>query len=473
MATAYGSLDLPAAMPEARPEPPGGLAARRLVVTLVFMVMCVAMFTGGRVLNGNVQHPEYQHSEVFVLDAGCTDGQFVGGCTECHECEEWQYAAGGCSFFKDTFCTMCEPIMRCPQDNVRCTDSDDSRCLECQPGFWDDDCKPCSICDLPSGFYETGACTQTSDTECTQCTQCREGEWMSEQCEYFSDRKCMQCTECVVGNFRALECQLGDNANNLLGADTVCEPCSVCEEDFWVSDICTVLQDTTCTACSPCPCGDRDTCEYITDLCVPGEIFITGSDTVCKDCTRIQDDQWEVFGCGGTSDALFKGCSLCQEGEFEHQACTATADTVCPDCPIVHHCPKEHVRCTTTDDSTCTACSDPFMGPTCCYQKTFGDCGTITSRTRIAFRYGFDGETNDEFVSFCMDLCEEFPDCMAFELMDGGTDLTTSGGNSYLSKESACYFKASYTEKPEKPDFDCYSNICRQGMHESGLVFVD
>jgi len=471
LATHYGSVSLGASYGKDERHVRSGLVARRLLAMMVYVVMCSFMFAGGRVSYGD-QHSEYQHSEVFVLQAGCMDEQFIGGCTGCADCETWEYSAGGCTYFKDTFCTLCEPIHRCPQENTRCTGKDDQICLECDSGFWDKDCKPCSICDLPGGFFETVACTQTADTVCQACTVCEEGEWMSKHCEYFTDRQCSECTTCEVGTYTSEACHLGDNKLNALGQDTICEPCSVCDEGFWVSDVCTILQDTSCTPCSTCPCADRDTCEYIIDLCVTGEIFLTGSDTVCKDCERRKDIQWEVFACGGTSDAIFKECSVCQEGEYSLAECTPTADTVCPDCAAVHHCPKENVRCNTIEDSVCTECEGAFMGPECCYQRTFGDCGTVTTRQRIAFRYGFEGETNDDFILFCTELCEEFPDCLAFEVKDGGVDLTESGVFSLLTKESACYFKASYTKEPEKPEFDCYSNICRQGMHETGLVFL-
>jgi hypothetical protein len=130
------------------------------------------------------------------------------------------------------------------------------------------------------------------------------------------------------------------------------------------------------------------------------------------------------------------------------------------------------VTCTSHEDSVCDKCDDGFSGAECCYQKTHGACGTATTRERIPRRYGFRGETNAEFVAFCEELCDEFPDCLAFEVEDGGESLEASGRNSLTTKTATCSFKAGYTREPVDPKFDCYSNICRQGMHETGLEFV-
>merc|ERR1719440_2288478 len=120
-----------------------------------------------------------------------------------------------------------------------------------------------------------------------------------------------------------------------------------------------------------------------------------------------------------------------------------------------------------------------------------GSCGTMSTRERIPRRLGYEGETNEEFIMFALMLCDEFPDCMAFEVEDGGVTLYESGLNSFEDKMAAVYFKSAFTQddeggisdasaaggrkvsgnglrgrdhvfRGEDPTYDCYSNVCRQ-----------
>jgi len=188
---------------------------------------------------------------------------------------------------------------------------------------------------------------------------------------------------------------------------------------------------------------------------------------------------------------------VCQRGEYEETPCTQTADTVCPVCNLnleyglLNYCLDTEFTCTTWQDTTCDECQDGFFGETCCYHQYHGSCGTMSTRERIPRRLGYEGETNEEFIMFGLMLCDEFPDCMAFEVEDGGTDLYTSGLNSFEGKMAAIYFKSAFTQddeggisdasaaggrkvsgnglrgrdhvfRGEDPTYDCYSNVCRQ-----------
>jgi len=343
-------------------------------------------------------------------------------------------------------------------------------CLSCEEGFWDVDCKPCTICDLPNHFWEVEACAQESDTVCQKATQCVEDEdtdtheFISKGVEKYSDRECTHCSFCPSGTWTEHSCRPGSNEENLLGVDTDCSNCTHCDADHLTASTCTIESDTVCEPCRVCE-G-----EYITELCQQGDIFNTGRDTVCADCTIREEEEWEIFPCGGINDALFRPCAKCMDGEFMQNACTNTSDTLCPDCEPLGHCPDDKLTCTDSTNSVCERCDESFDGDHCCYQKTFGSCGTETTRERVAFQYGFDGETNEEFVRFCMELCQEFPDCLAFEVNDGGANLYESGGNSLVARDSKCFMKAAYTVAPVDPTKDCFSNICRQGLPE-GLGF--
>jgi len=487
-------------------------------VVAVVAVMAVAFYGGRRSFGAT---SEYSHADIYDVAETCEEGSFVGGCKICKDCESWEYPAGGCTYFKDTFCTLCEPIYNCPQDNIRCDTKDDEHCLECEPGFYGQDCKPCLVCE--AGDYELEKCTHESNTVCKTCTECIAEEFTETACTYFSDTICTMCESCPVGKFTDVVCQTVEESKlqfpesvYTVRPDTVCTDCTepsndgvqwevdvlgrgtVDGVDNWVEEPCNIMKDTTLTDCFICPCEDRPTCQFMTQFCTPGGIHEKGEETSCKDCTKRRGPkEWEVFKCGGTSDALFKPCSLCMEGEYELQECTETSDTICPVCnTMVSYgllnrkdekgqlhgggCVKGELRCTDSLDTTCVECETNWFGDTCCYHQFFGSCGTMTTRERIAARLGFEGETNEDFIDFCLDLCDEFPDCMAFEIMDGGVDFTESGANNLISKTAACYFKASFTQgedavldgalafKGEDPALDCYSNVCRQNTAFAG-----
>jgi len=488
---------------------------RELSILGVVAVLAVAFYGGRRSFNATA---EYAHADIVAVAETCDIGMFVGGCKECSTCQDFEYPAGGCSYFKDTFCTLCEVIHNCPQDQIRCTSKDDQRCLVCDPGFWDDDCKPCLVCE--AGSFEEEKCTQTSNTVCRECNECPLEQYTATACTYFSDTVCAACTNCPSGTFTDVNCQTVEESSLLfpesvytVRPDTVCTTCTEPifdgvngpQSDEFVTAPCNILKDTTITDCFLCPCEDRETCQYMTDYCTSGDIFNNGDDTICEDCTKRRGPrEWEVFKCGGTSDALFKPCSICMEGEYELQACTETSDTICPKCSLnvlygqLDQCTKDNLRCTAgpsmdTDeggtaawsagndnsDTVCLECEDKWFGETCCYHQYFGSCGTLTTRERIAARYGFEGETNEEFVDFCLELCDEFPDCLAFEIEDGGADYMSSGPNNLISKTATCYFKASFSQedddlsddlvfKGDDPRFDCYSNVCRQNKAFAG-----
>jgi len=550
-------------------------------VILAVVANLVVAFYAGRRSFGSMT--PYTHDEVVNTVDECEHGQFVGGCKACSECNVYSYAAGGCTYFKDTFCTLCEAIKNCPQINIRCTERYDNRCLECDPGFYDVDCKPCKVCE--AGEYESAKCTHTSDTECTACSECTQDHFTHQACTYFTDTVCARCTHCNPyappgsvnerpdnyglktpdRGWTEVRCQL-DTIDDLdrpgvrafqypesiytVAPDTTC---TVCSEPQWdgplqpegveidelTEAICTREVDTTILPCWRCPCRNRPFCEWETVFCEPGDAHTIGEDTHCADCSLIRGSeqrrkdasvdydvrdkeiqteygadnqepfnepitkpfqpgtQWEVFRCGGTSDALFKPCTVCQRGEYEETPCTQTADTVCPVCNLnleyglMHYCLDTEFTCTTWQDTTCDECVDGHFGETCCYHQYHGSCGTMSTRERIPRRLGYEGETNEEFIMFGLMLCDEFPDCMAFEVEDGGMDLYTSGLNSFEGKMAAIYFKSAFTQddeggisdasaaggrkvsgnglrgrdhvfRGEDPTYDCYSNVCRQ-----------
>merc|ERR1719345_684693 len=124
---------------------------------------------------------------------------------------------------------------------------------------------------------------------------------------------------------------------------------------------------------------------------------------------------------------------------------------ICPICNLdvvygmLDYCIEIDLRCTTFQDTKCLECEPAWWGESC-YHQYLGSCGTMSTRERIPRRLGYEGETNEEFLAFCLMLCDEFPDCMAYEVEDGGTTLFESGLNSFEGKMAAVYFKSAFSQ---------------------------
>jgi len=437
----------------------------KAVTCLAIMGILVGSYLGGKMTNTGVV--EYEYAEVYNAVGACDEGTFMGGCSDCKECTKFQYNGGGCSYFKDTLCVLCEPIAHCGQVEdesgklipaITCTDAFDHICHKCENGYWDLDCKPCAVCE--AGTYETVQCSQAANTECAPCTECRDGEYLSKACTYTSDSECSECSVCEQGKYADVACQFMETVYTVTD-DTVCEPCTEPADGQFVTDPCTVTADTKFEDCGSC----THMKQYISEACYAGTTMKEGADIKCTDCVQRRKSQYTVWHCDATDvhDSLHKKCSECVDNEYMHQACTATSDTLCPDCTKIDNCKSTMERCTDGTDQTCKECEEGFFGEDCCFEKQFSACGSMTTRERRADAYGYEGNTNEEFIQFCLELCEEFPDCMAFEVEDGGEDFKDSGSNTLGGKGALCYFKSAFTQLTEQYEYDCYSNVCRQG----------
>jgi len=437
----------------------------RGVTVLAIMGVLVGSYLGGKMTSTGVV--EYEFAEVYNAVGRCDEGTFMGGCSDCKECSKFQYNGGGCSYFKDTLCVLCEPIHKCGQIEdasgklipaITCTDGFDHVCSKCVNGYWDQDCKPCAVCE--AGTYETVQCNQKRNTECAPCTECEDGQFLSKACTYTSDSECTKCSICDQGTYADIKCQFMETVYTIT-PDTVCEPCSKPEDGTYVTDPCTVTADTKFDDCSTC----EPLKEFISEACFAGTIMESGEDIKCTDCVTRRDSQYTVWHCDSNdvNDSLHKKCSECVENEWQFAPCSATSDTVCPDCTKIDNCAKQMERCTDAADQTCKECENGYYGEDCCFEKQFSACGSMTTRERRADAYGYEGNTNEEFIQFCLELCNEFPDCMAFEVEDGGENYQDSGTNGLGGRGAQCYFKSAYTQLTEDYTQDCYSNVCRQG----------
>lgn len=456
----------------------------RAVTVLAIAGVLVGAYLGGKMSStGTV---EYEYAEVYNAVGQCEEGSFMGGCSDCKECKSYEYNGGGCSYFKDTLCVLCEPIKHCSTIEsesgklipaITCTSAYDQVCSKCDNGYWDQDCKPCKVC--AEGEYETKQCTHDSNTECAPCTQCTNKEYVAKACSYTSDTECKTCTICTPGDFSAEICFHGQKyefPENVytVTPDTVCQKCTEPADDMYVTDVCTITKDTEFAWCNRCgtgstAAGDEPAYEegtmYIDDQCEAGTWDTVGEKIECAPCKTRPTGSYTVWHCDSTDvhDSLHASCSECQDGEYLFAECTDSADTVCPKCTAVENCKPETVTCTDATDSLCGECREGFFGETCCYEKQFSACGSMTTRERRAEQYGYEGESTEDFIQFCLEMCDEFPDCMAFEIEDGGDGYTESGDEVRGGRGDRCFFKSAFTQLTDDYTQDCYSNICRQG----------
>lgn len=420
--TTYNTLNLTTEV-----EAPKENSTKKVAIVAAVVVACCAMFFAGRTVARPVA---YSHEEVVNVGRICAEEQFIGECIDCRECEDYEYANGGCSFFKDTFCTYCEPIANCQRENTVCTNRVDQTCSQCtcdDPiSSWDDiskeayadrpvegtptfscyigeQCEPCEPC--KEGFYEVSACDPSTNTPtmCRQCQECEAGTYVASVCTYTSDTVCERCNECEA-YFTTVEngeCtgDVSKNTNDVLvaGHDTECRDCSRCDDDVeFVSDTCEARVDTKCKQCEEC---EEDF--YRARECqISAGPMDAGMDTVCAECSDMEDP--DTCGCFlatlcepmGDTDFSYNACNQCVFGEYVARDCfygnknQLGSDRVCRDCGLIEGCPNEFVQCTSPDDSECSRCKEPGQGfeqfddeyyrnwHTCCSDKALGDqCG--------------------------------------------------------------------------------------------------
>jgi len=351
----YDAIQRPVEMVARKPTSEVSL---KLAVTVA--ACAVVLFFAGR--NGN-NPSDFSHADVMDIASFCSEGQYIGGCTECKECATYEFANGGCSYFKDTFCTYCQPINDCPREQVVCTTQYDSKCglCDCDDPIvsWTDievrdymdqmegrrvsnvvsktfscyiaddgadneagSCKACKVC--PVGFFEVSPCdpANNEDTVCARCTQCDEHEFTARTCTYATDTVCRECDYCADedgenadGVWTKSACERGSAL--VAGSDAVCEECSYCDDGSYVTDFCNVGfrvngdnglgSDTECAACTTCEREDLDI------NWIPPEDWtyhIAGEAGRCKKGERFQGD-----GC--TEDSKVNGECVNRDTIFE------------------------------------------------------------------------------------------------------------------------------------------------------------
>jgi len=331
-----------------------------LSVLAVAAILGVSFYAGHKSFGSSV---EYEHQDVldFIKSASlkCKTNEFTGKCKSCTPCSNPatastrvvkgktfsdKYKAGGCSYFKDTFCTLCTSIPNCRQENTFCTTKDDQYCDKCEDGFYGPQCTPCTVCS--STEYVSEACVSRPkakdfDTVCVKCSQCsseykwaKDGSWKqlahgsgSRKVRSFLSKRCR-----VGGNGITVNNNFGQIGSGARGMDSQCTDCRVCRDGFEFTDgtckspknlklaadpIATIQKlgkDTKCTRCTGCMAEEHpDRSKLYSKHGRGAALFATAE---CKDTKAGSGLYNEKKG-----HAKCQACATCNAGQFIERTC--------------------------------------------------------------------------------------------------------------------------------------------------------
>lgn len=175
-------------------------------------------------------------------------------CISCSDCENGNFASGGCVGTTDTICT---PWSTCntgvTYERASGTASSDIECASC------------SYCEGDS--YAIGPCSQITDTVCSARTSCLNGvSFESTFGSATTDRECSACNDCSlhasVESFSAIQCTIERDAvcsqassctstqyertTYTATSDRICENCTICQSNAVTVNQCTRTSDTLC-----------------------------------------------------------------------------------------------------------------------------------------------------------------------------------------------------------------------------------
>jgi hypothetical protein len=245
--------------------------------------------------------------------------------------------------------------------------------------------------------------------------------------------------------------------------------------------------------------------------------------------TSVRYLSWEAR-CDDVRDSLDLPVTEVLEGECLQGAPTcvsddASHDSIVAQCEPIEHCisvldsegnidhQASKTRCPRDDCSAsyCEECEFPYLGPQCQYKGQPSTCGALVTRERrtinpyfshtqcvepssgcddgvqldgqdacITDFSSFDGgdmqnvitggwktKCNYVFYKQCSFLCDEFPDCTAFEVIDNGDDSDPWGvlgtTDELWRPLSYCYFTSAPTQLSTDWSRNCFANVEAQG----------
>jgi hypothetical protein len=119
----------------------------------------------------------------------------------------------------------------------------------------------CSTCG--TGSFVSTNCTHNTDRMCAACTRCGVGSFTVNRCSEYADTTCKLCGTCALGSYSSVVCGSAADQSGVSVQDTVCSPCSPCDELHYEGAKCTVTADTLCNTCMQC----RFTTDAVRDIC--------------------------------------------------------------------------------------------------------------------------------------------------------------------------------------------------------------
>jgi hypothetical protein len=364
--THYGALNF--TLEEERPKVSPMRKAG--AVGAVVVAVCV-MFFAGRV-HKSATTP-FAHSDVMDVASTCGAGQFIGECKKCQSCQPYEYNNGGCTYFKDTFCSYCDPIAHCSRTQHVCTSPKDKT-----QSKKTSTCKVCD-CDKPITNREQKTLEQIEyyrrswsaklqkkypDPSKKSSTWSRAQKNLVFSCFFNRGQpwsaaakntnakvpatECRACTVCPLNYFQLSAC------NPKKFADTVCAPCTVCKEFQYTKTPCKYAANTVCASCINCKVESEKKSKFLYEkqACTSNlnrDVYKKGNEGKCVACdAKVNGNQYIKKACkpglykrmkasmmvGGGSRTNTKYTKSTQEGWKLIQKGQDLVKETCGKCPM-------------------------------------------------------------------------------------------------------------------------------------------
>lgn len=333
-------------------------------VAAVVVAVCV-MFFAGRV-HKSLTTP-FTHEDVMNVAATCGKGQFIGGCKPCRKCLDNEYNNGGCSMFKDTFCSYCDPIPHCHRLQARCTKPFGGKKFGGRLTVTT--CQRCDCHKVPTAYGQKtleqieyykntwSAKKQALYTQRSMQFSCffNEGKpWSPKKVNtnrVVSKTKCRACTVCPKNYYQTKACNQAGNE----GKDTQCRACRVCKRFQYTKTPCKYAANTVCGQCVNCAIKAKDDGKFLfqprNGACTSNlnkNVYAQGKPGHCATCASngkgkffiekpcragtykeecAQDVYLGAKVCGwvyqknSASNTKFKKCSGCKPGTWINKPC--------------------------------------------------------------------------------------------------------------------------------------------------------
>ena len=164
---------------------------------------------------------------------------------------------------------------------------------------------PCSP-QCTDGYYQSRACTNTSDRVCTQCTDpCGDNYYQSQDCTNTTNRVCTQCTSnCPAGQYKTRDCT--DTQ------DITCEECPIIPNS----------SNAVTVTCDDGDGGNSRIADGPVNRCIDNHYYNTANNT-CDQCSTCSPGQYISQECGESTD---RECSQCTPIENSSPGITVTCD---------------------------------------------------------------------------------------------------------------------------------------------------